>query len=290
LLENLVLWRYGKALEFEVRCKPLSEQAMEQQGASPNPGQQPGQQGSQNGMGADGGDDGGWANSPDNPRRMGLAHEAIGAGVLNAAELVKAARRIMRRRVTRLGSGGPRPGDREVRNGVTYELNQNHRWERVDDDSEAKEQAKPEWEHKSSHKTVADFIDDVTSNPNSVSKANVVVAKVDSEQAGSIKQATGIDVSGHAHYLDGSAVIKILKDHGNEKDAGLSVKKEDFALLGDVFASPDLIEDAGKTKQGLQTLRFTKRFNGRIVVVEEIRSKNRLAVKTMYKTRAKRRP
>lgn len=107
ILERLVLLNFGKAEDFQITHKPLAEQAMEQQsnagGGQPEaqqqqPGGIPGmpQMPGQGGPGANlygVNNDSGQAQGPQ-PARMGL--EAIGEGVLSAAEMVKAARDVIR--------------------------------------------------------------------------------------------------------------------------------------------------------------------------------------------------
>jgi hypothetical protein len=87
ILEPLVELNYGEGRDFEITHKPLPEQAMEQQGDAggqqPPTGSGPPQSGPQ---------PGGFP-----PHRMSLDPvQAVGEGVLSAAELVKAARRVIR--------------------------------------------------------------------------------------------------------------------------------------------------------------------------------------------------
>ncbi len=57
-----------------------------------------------------------------------------------------------------------------------------------------------------------------------------------------------------------------------------------FLLIPLVVLAPDSIEHGGKSSTGLDVVRFKKRVNGNLVVVEEVRaSKNLLAVVTVYK-------
>ena len=103
VLEPLVLLNFGRAEEFAVSHKPLGQQAMEQQGDS-GEGQTSGQQ--QQGQQQPGGNplqqfQGSRPQQPgqlDQPhQRMGLDPVmAVGEGVLNAAELVRAAREVLR--------------------------------------------------------------------------------------------------------------------------------------------------------------------------------------------------
>ena len=110
-------------------------------------------------------------------------------------------------------------------------------------------------------------------------------AVVNSAQSQAIENATGLEVNGYTRVLDAAAIRHILAEHGEETRTGqLPITEEDFQNLADVTASPDKIEAAGKTGQGLDTIRTQKRINGHVIVVEEVRTKRRrLVPKTMYK-------
>lgn len=90
ILEPLVRWNFHGKVEFEVRFKPLAEQASEQTGDK---------------EGGSGGGSGGFPMNPFAPnygmpaQRMAIDPVlAVGEGVLSAGELVKAARKAIRRR------------------------------------------------------------------------------------------------------------------------------------------------------------------------------------------------
>lgn len=119
VFDRLVMLNFGKAEDYEICHKPLAEQAMEQQS---NAG---GEQGDAPGNDSTSGSSGdSWKPYSEQPpgQRMSLAVNAVGDGVLGAAELVEAARSVIR-----MGN----VGDTKQENGRTYRLNQNHRWERV---------------------------------------------------------------------------------------------------------------------------------------------------------------
>ena len=103
-----------------------------------------------------------------------------------------------------------------------------------------------------------------------------------------IKADTGIDVAGFTHVLDRSGVRHAIKQHGDPKREAargqLPVTEADFALLPEVLANPDTIENAGKTKQGRDAIRYSKAIGDQIFYVEEVRTgRKRLAPVTMYK-------
>ena len=105
---------------------------------------------------------------------------------------------------------------------------------------------------------------------------------VDAGEADRIKQATGLDVSGHEHAVDNYALRHIDREHGNaetEKLRGqLPVTRDDIARLPEITANPDKIEHAGETKLGRAGIRYTKQMDGKTVVVEEVRTKAKLLV------------
>ena len=83
-LDPLILLNWGRAEEYEITHKPLAEQAMEQQ-SNAGPGEVQGND----------------SHESSNPYRMSLyshrdaQEDAVGRGVLNAAELVQAARKVI---------------------------------------------------------------------------------------------------------------------------------------------------------------------------------------------------
>jgi len=119
-----------------------------------------------------------------------------------------------------------------------------------------------------------------------------VYRKVDDAEASKIKQATGVDVSGFEHGIDEAAIRHVLKEHGDmetENARGQSaITQEDFKRLDDLTdpLKVDSIE-RGHDDNGAQTVVYKTKENGHVFVVEEARSgRNRLALKTMWKTRS----
>lgn len=111
---------------------------------------------------------------------------------------------------------------------------------------------------------------------------------VSDTEAKRIQEATGLDVRGYEHIVDLYAVQHVIKEHGDEKSeakrGNIAITPEDFKSLESVLHSPDSIEDAGKTKQGLNAIRFQKLIGDNLVCVEEVRTKHKtLALKTFYK-------
>jgi hypothetical protein len=96
VIDPLIVLNWGQAEEYEVTHKPLAEQAMEQQ-SNAGPGQpgKPGANGPQPQQGLPG--QGGPSLQPQQPARMSLDPvSAVGQGVLDAADLVRAADHVLR--------------------------------------------------------------------------------------------------------------------------------------------------------------------------------------------------
>jgi leucyl-tRNA synthetase len=119
----------------------------------------------------------------------------------------------------------------------------------------------------------------------------VAFGEITAELAQKISTATGLDLQGYVHVLDNYAVRHARKEHsdlGAERRRGQDpVDDATFLLIPWVVLEPDAIEYAGKSSTGLDVVRFKKRVNGLLVVVEEVRAgKNLLAVITVYKVKA----
>ena len=118
----------------------------------------------------------------------------------------------------------------------------------------------------------------------------VAFGQVTAELAQWIGTATHLDLNGYIHVLDNYGVRHARKEHGDpgvELRRGLeAVDDSTFLLVPWVVLAPDSIEYGGRSSTGLDVVRFKKRANGVLVVVEEVRaSKNLLAVMTVYKQR-----
>lgn len=114
-----------------------------------------------------------------------------------------------------------------------------------------------------------------------------------SERVIDLLKAHGIDATRYVHVVDNFAIGHTLKNHGNEKIESargqVAITPEDFAKIPEVVSFPDKVEWDGKTRVGRDAIRYTKRFNGHLIVVEEVRTgRNRLALTSMRKTRATR--
>ncbi len=207
--------------------------------------------------------------------------EAVGRGVLSAAELVKAARQVLYRRMAWVPYKG-KHGGTGWRNTTTGEI----RYQ----DEKPVEIASPnsDWVHTATHGDVASLIDDALSSDGNTGTMTAVIGEVSDDFTKLASESAGIDLSGYAHYIDGGHVRHIFNRHGDETRPGQeSVTREDVESLGEILRSPDSIELVEPTKKGgPRLIRIKKRTNGTTIVIEEIRTgKRRLSVSSMYKTK-----
>jgi len=99
------------------------------------------------------------------------------------------------------------------------------------------------------------------------------------------------EVKLYKHSIDHDTVRKIIKDHGNASTeiprGQLPVTSEDIEKIPEILILPDKIELlSGFSKTGLNLIRYEKRIDDILIVVEEVRTGSKeLAVKTMYKRR-----
>ena len=121
----------------------------------------------------------------------------------------------------------------------------------------------------------------------------VVYREVDAAEAKAIKAATGLDVRNYTHGIDESAVRHIFKEHGDVEEElrrnQIAVTQADIAAVPSLTVPDNLDMDSVRntTPKGLQVVKYKKRINGHFIVIEEVRDRRgRLALKTMWKTRA----
>ena len=116
---------------------------------------------------------------------------------------------------------------------------------------------------------ILDFINVVTNQTN---KNFIDFLKIDTEQAQTIKEITGVEVKGYVHSLDNSGVLHALK-HKN-------ISVADLLLIPFIIENYDFI---GKGKED-NTIVYKKIINQEYYYVEEIRTgRKKLALKTLYK-------
>ena len=118
-------------------------------------------------------------------------------------------------------------------------------------------------------------------------RERVALGQVTPALAERIQSLTGLRLAGSLHVLDNYGVRHARKEHGQpgeEQRRGQEAITDDtFLDVPWVLSAPDEVELAGKNSNGLDMLRFKKRINGHLVIVEEVRaSTGLLAVVTVY--------
>ncbi|MDP3009028.1 MAG: hypothetical protein Q8N30_08160, partial [Methylococcales bacterium] len=113
---------------------------------------------------------------------------------------------------------------------------------------------------------------------------------VGDDEAEKIKQATDLDVKGYKHTVDSFGIRHAISHHGDDKKEAkhgqIAITPNDISLIPEIVKSPDNIEPAGKDANGNDLIRYSKKQNGTIFYVEEVRvGRLELVSKTMWKTR-----
>ena len=143
------------------------------------------------------------------------------------------------------------------------------------------------------HMTLEDVLRVAKRPDRSGNDAFHIYRKVDQAEADTIKQAANLDVSGFEHGIDEAAIRHVLNHHGNSETESargqVAITLDDFVKIPEITdpSKADEIDYNAKTEDGLPAIHYKKRYNGHVIVVEEVRTgRKRLALKTMWKTRS----
>lgn len=120
----------------------------------------------------------------------------------------------------------------------------------------------------STHRDVSQFVDDAVAAKGKRLTFGFQPVTVD-EAARLNAILPDYDFTGYSHWIDSDAVQHILRAH--EKDA-LPVTPDDIKRIPKLIETADRVEDAGKTIQGLQGVRYVKRENGHTIYIESVLS------------------
>ena len=116
-------------------------------------------------------------------------------------------------------------------------------------------------------------------------------ARVTPEEAQRLSESTGLNIDDrYVHSLVGESVIHSGNRHGGrteKRSDQLPITDADYEMIPEVIRSPDSItRGTGKTRRGLDTIVYTKKVNGHVLIVEEVRSKRgKLTFHTLRKSR-----
>jgi len=118
----------------------------------------------------------------------------------------------------------------------------------------------------------------------------IFYGEVSDDEARRIQDATGIDARGAVHIINEQEIRHAMNEHGGrgeERKGQLPITRTDIENIREYVRTADKVRLEGKTKVGQDLIRYQKRINGHIVVVEEFRKGKRvLAFKTMWKYKA----
>ena len=138
-------------------------------------------------------------------------------------------------------------------------------------------------------KSIGEFFD-VATKVGAKGKSYFGYGYVSDEEAKRVKEAIGLDVYGAAHFINEQEIRHAMNRHGEQgeyRGGQESITKEDIESIPEYIRTADKISLEGITRQGLPLIRYQKRVNGHIVVIEEFRRGKRvLAFKTMWKYKA----
>ena len=118
----------------------------------------------------------------------------------------------------------------------------------------------------------------------------VLFSQVSARLADMILQAAGLDVMGYWHSLDALHLRHISK-HGNAffeaRRGNLPLTEEDLLALPAILKAPDAVEYSQTSPDGFHRIVISKRVNGAVFVVEEMRGREQqLQVITVWKKKA----
>ena len=147
-----------------------------------------------------------------------------------------------------------------------------------------------DWETQAEQKAAQEKIEKLLSGDKDTSKGvqRETIGRITPEQAKVLKDALSIDAKGFKHTIEKSMINHAINNHGytkQEENRGqIAITESDFSKIPEVLNNPDKIEYSGKNDKGLETIKYTKAFNGETIIVEEVRTgKKELAFNTMYK-------
>ncbi len=141
--------------------------------------------------------------------------------------------------------------------------------------------------------TPSQFVERAISDP-SAGNLSYRVRTIGGAEKAKLEQDVGVGLPNiKRHTFDQSQALKIMRDHGPDSGDQNPLFPQDFDLIETVLTEYDNVIHDMRTTRGrnLPALVYRKRFNGNIVIVEEIHDgAGNLSLHTMYKTGGGRRP
>ncbi|MBF0457380.1 MAG: aminotransferase class V-fold PLP-dependent enzyme [Nitrospirae bacterium] len=114
---------------------------------------------------------------------------------------------------------------------------------------------------------------------------------INEQQASRIKEDTGLDVAGYNRTIDNYSIRHILNKHGDAKTEAsrgqIEVTKDDLLRIPEIVNMADDVAYVAKTKVGREGIQYTKKINGHVYYLEEVRSRhNELNPVSMWKVKS----
>ncbi|MDR2081786.1 MAG: hypothetical protein LBP54_07890 [Campylobacteraceae bacterium] len=105
------------------------------------------------------------------------------------------------------------------------------------------------------------------------------------EQVTKIKNALNINLEGYSRVFESDYIKHDFKEHGlNSKDKARPITEDDFLRYEDIVTNPDRVA-ISFTDRGQRAITYVKKYDDKVYVVEEIRTKRKsLAFFDMYKS------
>jgi hypothetical protein len=120
--------------------------------------------------------------------------------------------------------------------------------------------------------------------------AELIFPPLSEQEADQILKSTGLDLRGSIRIIDTSGIRHAIKNHGNSiqelKRGQIAITPNDFANVIDVLSSPEIIEYVGQNRLRQDLIRYSRRLDNLLVVVEAVRTNKqgrKLVFHTMYK-------
>jgi hypothetical protein len=144
-------------------------------------------------------------------------------------------------------------------------------------------------------KIVSDFVDksilEKGVSGKAIPQSKIDLWKVSSGEVETLKEKTGLNLDGYTHKLENYGLQYALNGHSNtkieERRGLIPITKDDLKNIPDVLKNYDNVEYSGKNQVGRDVIIYSKKVNGYIIYVEEIRAKNKeLIPQTMYKKKS----
>jgi hypothetical protein len=110
------------------------------------------------------------------------------------------------------------------------------------------------------------------------------------DEARLLKEKTGLELDGYSHTVDSFGIRHAMRQHGNaekeSKRGQIAISSEDIKMAPEIVKNYDSVEHAGTTGKGEDVIKYSKKVNGFIYYVEEVRTgRKELTMQSLWKIR-----